>query len=105
MDGTKYDVLYEDFLGNSVADIEDVVDNDGYADHYDHSYGTHEILDYDRASFFADEENDLRDLIILVDRIHWQANTSEVDLDLFGGDMPEGRIVRGQTLSAGLNNT
>jgi len=41
MDGLKDDALYEDFLGET----EDVADNDGYADYYDDSPATHEILD------------------------------------------------------------
>jgi len=35
MDGPKYYALYEDFLGEGVAETEDVADNDGYADYYD----------------------------------------------------------------------
>jgi len=29
--GTEDDALYEDFLGEGVAEIEDVADNEGYA--------------------------------------------------------------------------
>jgi len=47
MDGTKNYAMYEDFLGEGVAETEDVADNDGYGDYYD-----------DWASFFADDEND-----------------------------------------------
>ena len=47
MDGTKDDALCEDFLGKGVAETEDVVDNDRYADQYDDSPATNEILDYD----------------------------------------------------------
>jgi len=32
MDGMEDDALYEDFLAKGVAETEDVVDNDGYAD-------------------------------------------------------------------------
>jgi len=46
MDGTKDDVLYEDFLDEGVAETEDVSDSNGYADYYDDSPATHEILDY-----------------------------------------------------------
>jgi len=45
VDGTKDDVLYEDFLGGGVDETEDVMDNDGYTDYYDDSPATHEILD------------------------------------------------------------
>ena len=58
MDGTKDDVLYEDFLDEGVAETEDVADNDCCADYYDDSPATHDIPDYSWASFFADEEND-----------------------------------------------
>ena len=44
MNGTKVGVLYEDFLGEGVAETEDVADNNGYADYYDNSPATHEIL-------------------------------------------------------------
>ena len=56
-DGTKHDALYEDFLGESVAETEDVVDNDGYADYYKNTPVTHEIPDYGWACFFVDDEN------------------------------------------------
>jgi len=48
MDGTKDDALYKDVLGEGVAETEDVVDNDAYADYYNHSSATHEILDFFR---------------------------------------------------------
>ena len=51
MDGTEDDALYEDFLGECVAETENVMDNDGYADYYDDSLATCEIPDYDLASF------------------------------------------------------
>ena len=51
MDGTKDDALCEDFLGEGVAETEDVLDNDGYADYYDNSPATHEIRDYGWARF------------------------------------------------------
>ena len=59
MDRTKDDALYEDFLGKSVAEseTEDVADNDSYADYYDCSPTTHEIQDYDWASFIVADEN------------------------------------------------
>jgi len=44
MDGTKDNVLYEDFLGEGVAETEDVVYNDGYPDYYNDSTATHKIL-------------------------------------------------------------
>ena len=46
MDGTKDDALYEDFLGEGVAETEDLAVNNGYADYYDDSLATHEILNY-----------------------------------------------------------
>ncbi|KAK2169964.1 hypothetical protein LSH36_5g02008 [Paralvinella palmiformis] len=46
MDGTEDDALYEDFLGEGVAETEDVADNDGYADYYEDFPATHEILEY-----------------------------------------------------------
>jgi len=54
-DGTKDD---EDFLGEGVAETEDVTDNDGYAIYYDDSPATHEIPDYDWASFFWADDDD-----------------------------------------------
>ena len=45
------------FLVKEFAETEDVADNDGYADYYNNSPATHEILDYDWASFFVDDEN------------------------------------------------
>jgi len=58
LSGIKDDALYEDFLGECVAETEDVVDNDRYSDYYDDSPTTHEILDYGWASFFTADEND-----------------------------------------------
>jgi len=55
MDGTKDDNWYEDFLGKGVAETEDVVDNDGYADYYDDSPATREILDYGWLALFVDD--------------------------------------------------
>ena len=59
-DGTEDSALFEDFLGEGVAETEDVVDNDGYDDYFNDFPATpvHKILDYDQASFFTDEEND-----------------------------------------------
>ena len=45
MDGTKDDALYENILGEGVAETEDVADNDGYADYYYDFPAMHEILD------------------------------------------------------------
>ena len=56
MEGTEDDALQEEFLGEGVAETEDVVGNDSYADYY--SPATLDILDYDWASFFMDDEND-----------------------------------------------
>ncbi|KAK2142335.1 hypothetical protein LSH36_969g00011 [Paralvinella palmiformis] len=41
---TKDDVLYEDFLGEGVAETDDVADNNDYTDYIDYSPATHEIL-------------------------------------------------------------
>ena len=48
------DALYEDFLGEGVAETEVVMDNDSYTDYYDDSPTTHEIPDYG----FMDDKND-----------------------------------------------
>jgi len=40
------------FNGEGVAETEDVADNDSYLDYYGNSPATHEIPDYDWASFF-----------------------------------------------------
>jgi len=58
MDGMEDDALYEDFLGECVAKIEDVVDNDDNGDYYDDSLATCEIPNYNWASFFMDNDND-----------------------------------------------
>ena len=50
---TKDDVLYEDFLGEGVAETDDVADNNDYTDYIDYSPAIHEIP----VSFFADYEN------------------------------------------------
>ena len=53
MDGTKDDALHVFFFnGEGVAETEDVADNDSYLDYYGNSPATHEIPDYDWASFF-----------------------------------------------------
>ena len=81
MDGTEDDALYEDFLGEGVAETEDVADNDGYADYYDDFPATHEILEYNQ--FFRSWWEWFwfwGILIILIDRKNWQANTSDVDM-------------------------
>ena len=57
MDGTEDDALYEDFLGECVAETEDVVDSDGYGDYYNDSVAACEFPDYDWVSFFADDDN------------------------------------------------
>jgi len=54
----KDDASYEDSLGEGVAKTEDVAYNDGYGDYYDDSLVISEILDYDWASFFTDDDND-----------------------------------------------
>ena len=58
MDGTEDDALYKDFLGEDVADTQDVADNDRYADYYNNYSAIYEILDQDWANFFAADEND-----------------------------------------------
>ncbi|KAK2162361.1 hypothetical protein LSH36_100g11004 [Paralvinella palmiformis] len=58
IDGMKDDASYEDSLGEGVAKTEDVAYNDGYGDYYDDSLVISEILDYDWASFFTDDDND-----------------------------------------------
>jgi len=49
--------LYEDFLGEGVAETEDVMNNDDYTDYYYDFPATHEISDYNWANFFTDDEN------------------------------------------------
>jgi len=89
-----------------------VADNDGYADYYDDSPATHDILYYDWASFFGDDENnsDFKRVFIHINsqKTLWQANTSEVDLDLYGGHIPEKIITVSKIvldLFAGSTNT
>jgi len=43
MDGTKDNALYEDFLGEDVAETEDIAINTDYVDYYDNSLAT--VLD------------------------------------------------------------
>jgi len=56
--GTNVDALYEYFLGEGVAETEEVADNDSYGDYYDNSPATHDIPDYDWVSFFTGDQND-----------------------------------------------
>ena len=51
MDRTEDESLYEDFLGEGVAETEDVAYNNNYADYYDNSPATNEILGYPGPAF------------------------------------------------------
>jgi len=90
--------LYEDFLGEGVAETEDVADNNGYADYYKETPATHgdfrlwlgQLIHRWREFFWISGI-----LIILFDRKFfkiWQPNTSEVNLNLYSEHMPEERI-------------
>jgi len=112
MDGTKDSAMYEDFLGEGIAETEDVVDNNSYADYFDDSSAKHEILDYNWAGFFGWQEwfQLWGILIILLDRRfckNWQASNSEVDLNLYSEHKLEETITGSKIdldFSAGLTN-
>ena len=85
MDRTEYDALYEDILGECVAETEDLADNEGYADYYNKSLATCEIPDYNWGSFFVDDDNYyifLRDFNPIKSILQKSASTYMVSISL-----------------------